>query len=179
MRLKDLLEKTTGSGGSNFDKGDVQNGELIEDLTGTRHYGNFWAINIGLKTFKGFPKIIDNNLDVMSNPITSLDFAPEQVGGYVDLSGTEIHSLQGIGKKVFKEIEGYLYFQGTFIPTHLLGLFLVRNLKGLNLLDKGENDKDKRGIENIINHHLVEGGRDILDCQEELIQHGFKEFAKL
>ena len=53
----------------------------------------------------------------------------------------------------------------------MLGLMLVKGLQEIEFNIKEE-------IEKIFNRHL-QGDKDILDCQEQLITEGFKEYAKL
>jgi hypothetical protein len=61
----------------------------------------------------------------------------------------------------------------------ILSLLKMKNLKIINLstLAKDEHIELDKSCK-IVNKHL-KSGRDILECQEELIENGYKEFAKL
>ena len=104
------------------------------------------------------------------NFLTSLEFCPEKIHGNFNCSHNQLTSLQGIGKKYLKELTGLLDLRGNPIQSHVLGLLLINGLQEVYL-----NNKE---VQEIINKHLA-GERDIFDCQEELIQASFREFAKL
>ena len=73
-------------------------------------------------------------------------------------------------KKIFL-IPVLFLFSCKNLKTHMLGILLIKDLKKISFSDNIE-------VQNIINKHL-DGDRDILECQEELITNGLKEFAKL
>jgi hypothetical protein len=56
------------------------------------------------------------------------------------------------------------------ITSHILGVLLIEGCE-LIILDYPK-------VHNIINKHL-KGDRDVFACQEELIEAGFDEYAKL
>lgn len=60
------------------------------------------------------------------------------------------------------------------IKDSVLGLLLI---KGLTYLDFGIKNKKAPWVQIIFNH--FKGDKDVLECQEELIENGFKEYAKL
>lgn len=63
------------------------------------------------------------------------------------------------------------------IKSNILGIMLIKNLKNIEFMFKTKTNEYEE-IENIINRHL-KSDRDILECQEELIDKGFKQYAKL
>ena len=96
--------------------------------------------------------------------------------------------MTGIGKKCFNKIEGQLSVRNT-IEKNILGLVTIKGLTNVivfePLLKFTFNNipnfifrEDIERASRIINIHLQEN-RDIMDCQEELIQAGYKQFARL
>ena len=101
--------------------------------------------------------------------ITSLEGIPPSINGNVYFANNKIKSLHNIHKQI-KHINGGISFIGNPITSHVLGLLLIDGLKMVFL--------DNTKVEAIINNHL-RGERDVFACQEELIEAGFDEFAKL
>jgi len=117
------------------------------------------------------PQFVGGYFSCYSTKITSLEFAPKFVGSIFNCSDTKITSLKGIGKDYLKEVKGIIYLNDCHeLKSNMLGLLLVKGLQRIYF--------DNNEIEEIFNRHL-QGERDILDAQEELITKGFKEYAKL
>ena len=122
------------------------------------------------KLKKQYPDI-NGYFDCSNRGIITLKFAPKYVGGYFNCYNTKITSLKGIGKDYLKEVKGIIYLNDCHeLKSNMLGLLLVKGLQRIYF--------DNNEIEEIFNRHL-QGERDILDAQEELITEGFKEYAKL
>jgi hypothetical protein len=102
--------------------------------------------------------------------LTSLEGAPFKTYNFLGSGCTSLRSLEGIGKDYLKEVNDVFSISNTGIKSNILGLLKVRNLKAISITD------DKK-LEEIINRHLET--KDIIECQEELIENGYKEFAKL
>ena len=133
--------------------------------------GNFSCDTTDITSLKFAPKHVGGNFNCGSTKITSLEFVPQSVGGSFGCSDTKITSLKGIGKDYLKEVRGEIYLNDCHeLKSNMLGLMLVKGLLGIEF--------NNNEIEEIFNRHL-QGERDILDCQEELITNGFKEYAKL
>ena len=66
----------------------------------------------------------------------------------------------------------------TTLPTNLLGILLLRGVKSITIGHSTSQQAQFRSVSDILNKHL-KGDRDINECQEELIDAGFKEQAKL
>ena len=115
---------------------------------------------------------VGGNFYCSGTNITSLEFAPKFVGGFFNCSSTKITSLKGIGKDYLKEVKGYINLNFcSELKSNMLCLLLVKGLQTIFFDTNYE-------VQYIFNRHLI-GERDILDCQEELITKGFKEYAKL
>ena len=134
--------------------------------------GNFYCYKTDITSLEFVPQSVGGYFYCSSTNITSLEFAPKFVGGFFNCSSTNITSLKGIGKNYLKEVKGYINLNFcSELKSNMLGLMLV---KGLQEIEFSTNKQ----IEEIFNNHL-EGEIDILDCQEELITKGYKEYAKL
>jgi hypothetical protein len=152
---------------------------------GTVHT-SFMVSECNLGSLKGCPISVGARFSVKNNPqITSIDFLPRDAAQYI-LAGTGIKSFQGIEKQIEKINKPYMPGGNIIIPagleSHCLGLLKIPSLKSIDISVADLNKhKPKTGITkmmHIINKHLV-GDRDIIACQEELIEAGLKEFAKL
>lgn len=132
---------------------------------------NFICDSTRIVSLEGAPKIVKGSFNCNKTKITSLNFAPLIVGE-ARFSYNHITSLEGIGRKYFKEcISGILAGFQCPIKSNILGLMLVKGLTGFysNLDDE---------IQDIIHKHLI-GNKDVLELQEELLEKGFKQYAKL
>lgn len=95
---------------------------------------------------------------------------PKFVNGDLDCSDNNFLDLIDIHKKI-KSIKGIADFSRNSIKECVLGLLMIDNLKAVRL--------DNKKVEKIINSYLGKGGKPDVDaCQEELIEAGFKDFAK-
>ena len=149
---------------------DLVNGKLTKQYPDIK--GDFDCSDIHLISLEFAPQSVEGYFDCSRTNITSLEFAPKFVGGFFNCSSTKITSLKGIGKNYLKEVKDYIGFLSCReLKSNMLGLLLVKGLQEIEFNIKEE-------IEKIFNRHLT-GERDILDCQEELITKGFKEYAKL
>ena len=105
--------------------------------------------------FTGFPKIIKSDLVFEDN--------------------CTFTSLKGIDKH-FTEVHGKIYFDANKIKSNVLG---VVKIKGVTEISTSADYRKIHGwkLEEILNKYLRTG--DIFDCQDELIDAGLEEYAKL
>jgi hypothetical protein len=133
--------------------------------------GRFDCALSSLTTLKGCPHTVGNVFTCAGTDITSLVGAPTYVGNSFYCHDTHITSLAGVSK-YFTKIGGEFYCSNIKLPdklpTHVLGLILIPHLQIITL---------GSGIDNIMNKHL--GSGDILACQDELIDAGFVQQARL
>lgn len=101
--------------------------------------------------------------------VNSFETLPESVGGDLFLSNNKFKSLKNIHKHI-KNIKGELYLNQCPIESHVLGVLKIKNLTRINM--------DNKNIQKILNKHLS-GDRDVLACQNDLMDAGFEEFAQL
>ncbi len=105
--------------------------------------------------------------------ITSLDYAPLKCGE-IDCRNNILH-LKGIGKSYLKECQK-LFLPDT-IKLNILGLCRIKKLEKIyifNKVNRTESGDLYEAIE-IVKKYLNTDGS---DCQEELIQNGFNDYAK-
>ena len=129
-----------------------------------------------LTSFEFMPKEIDGEVNCHNNQFTSLEHCPNKINGEFDCHKNKITSLQGI-HKLFEGgyIKGEFDLNSNPITSHVLGLLLIPELPSVLYF---EGNKDCIAAIKIINKHLA-GDRDVIDCQQELIEAGLKQFAQL
>jgi len=143
-------------------------------------YGNFKILqgptSKNLKTMVGCPKIVGGDFSIFSRLVVDIEGIPQIVGGQINFVGTNIESLSEIHKKL-KECRGEIITLPSATKSSVLRLLLIKRLLIVRQLLPKKVGPEIRWS-NILNKHL-QGDRDVLACQEELISAGFKEFAKL
>lgn len=165
MKLKELFE----NGDIRIASHNFKDGKFI------KHYndefkGNFYCNSYRLTSIEGAPSIVIGNFGCHDNDLTNLEGAPISVIGDFYCNNNKLESLKGIGKEYLKRIDKAFYAFRNPIKSNVLGILLIKNCK--------EIDIDNKKVQKIINKYLTED-RDILECREELVQAGFKEYAKL
>lgn len=139
-----------------------------------RVHGAFQVQNNALTSMKGGPEYVGGDFDVDNNSLTSFEFSPRDIRGDYFCSSNHITSLEGIHKHI-DSIDGH-FIAGPVsnehkatITSHVLGLLKIKKLQGVDI--------NNRPVEDILDKYLPEG--DIIECQQELIEAGFDDFAKL
>jgi len=135
--------------------------------------GNFNCSHTNITSLEGGPSYVGGNFSCYGTNITSLEQVPSWVGGHFNCVVTKITSLHNIHKQI-KHIGGQLYLSNT-VKSHILGVMFITGLDKIEI-DKG--NKIQKQVENIINKHLADD-RNVHLVQEELLEAGLKEFAKL
>lgn len=149
-------------------------------------------VNTTKLDYAGF--VIKSNFVCSSSQITSLEGSPVFVGGYFSCSFTEITSLEGAPRYVGEDFTCYRtkiksllnvhkqikHIGGSFqlpntIKSNVLGVMYIKGLKSIQF---DQRTKKQKQVEIIINKHLS-GDRDVHACQEELLEAGLGEYAKL
>jgi len=103
-----------------------------------------------------------------NNKLDSFIGMPSNIGGDLYLDNNNISSLHNLHKHL-KKLDHKFFCDQNPIKSHILSVFFI---KGLNFIEI-----DNKQVQKIVNDNLNEG--DVHKCQEELIQAGFEEFAKL
>lgn len=175
MKLQELLEQ------QRVIKGDVRlpiktinlNYEGLP-LSNAVIKGDFDVAYTAITSLEGSPSWVGGNFYCEHTKIRSLEGSPSWVGGNYNCDHTKITSLHNIHKQI-KHIGGTLTLSDT-IKSNVLGVVMIKELKGI--LFAAATTPEQKGVANIINKHLA-GDRNVHACQEELIEAGLKEFAKL
>ena len=129
--------------------------------------GNFYCEEVDLYTLKGAPHTVGKVFSCSYNlNLRSLEYAPSNTESFHSYS-TDIISLHNIHKTV-KSISRK-FIGNHEISSSVLGLLLIKNLDEVDI---------NYEVDHILNKYLADS-RDIHACQEELIQAGFAEHAKL
>lgn len=133
---------------------------------------NIEIINcINIKSLVKLPEKV-HNLTLDSLEIDSLKNTPKIVTG--DFVFTDCHNVTTYDDMPV-QIDGLLDIedQNFDIPElkHYLKFFKIKNLRRINC--------DYPKVQNIMNKHLSSSERSIIECQEELIDAGLKDFARL
>ena len=131
-----------------------------------------------LTSLKGAPSLIPNDFICNDNSLTSLEGAPSSIGRDFRCARNRLTSLSMIHKHI-KHIGGSISMHQNSIEGCVLGLLLIDGLKGIRIT-LGEDEKFSM-VCDIINRYLVNtrGRGALIDCQNELLDEGLEEYAKL
>ena len=134
--------------------------------------GNFACSNNQLTSLTGAPASVGGDFSCFNNKLTSLAGAPSSVGGIFACSNNQLTSLTGI-HKIIKKMNGIFFAKSNGIKSHVLGLLMMPGCKKIEL-DNGE-------VQDILNKYLPNTGGNqwVMQCQTELIEAGYREYAKL
>jgi len=98
-----------------------------------------------------------------------LEFAPKTIGSIFYATQNQITSLKNIHKQISSIGGRLMYVDDNPITSNILGVLLIKGL--FSIIGDGPAFK-------ILQEH-ARGNKDVLECQEELISAGYKEYAKL
>lgn len=149
---------------------------MLESLQGCPNTvgGGFIVQRTSIKSFVGCPARVGTSTTLSSDLISSTEGLPLHVGGTLYLSAVpNIISFHNIHKHC-KYIQNLLEIDATKVRSHVLGVLLIKGLRGL----KHTWGNDGTDWRQIINSHLQKD-RDIIACQHELIEAGYEEYARL
>jgi hypothetical protein len=127
----------------------------------------FECSGTSLTTLKGVAHFVGKSFRCNNLPITSFEGAPMIINGNFSCYDVSVAALKGIGKKYARHIGGKFVSNREF--THMLGLVLVEGLQLVNTCNPP--------VDTILNKYLGTG--DIISAQDELIDAGFREQARL
>jgi len=169
----------------------IMNCEELETLKGAPTWigGDFSCSNSKkLQTLKYGPEIVEGIYDCDNcNELTSLKYGPTTVNSHFNCSNCEkLESLEGAPISIKGAVHvmncpkltklshfKYIKWDMDLSNTPIDNLLYVFKIKELTVIKTG-NDK----VDKIINKHLS-SDRDIMACQEELIEAGLGRYARL
>lgn len=146
--------------------------------------GDFDIEKNRLISFDNFPDEILGSLDCSRNKLKSLEGCPK-VYGHVAFFGNPITSFHDVHKHLQCNSEFYMNVED--IKDSILGFLLVKHLKKFIIVSitgdaiTSSFDKELSGPFDILNKYLpnTRGKEAVFECQSELIEAGFEQFAKL
>jgi hypothetical protein len=139
----------------------VKFGTVLED---------FYCYNNKLTSLQGAPSSVGGFFSCNNNKLTSLEGAPSSIGRTgISCDNNKLTSLEGI-HKVFKRINGRFHCDDNPITSGGIGLILIEGLTKI---------RADHPAFLIIEKYLGQGKKGLLLCQDELIDAGYEEFAKL
>jgi hypothetical protein len=148
-------------------------GRLITKDTKNEHWeGDFYCSGNQLTSLDGAPASVGGYFSCFSNELTSLAGAPASIGGNFICRDNRLTSLAGI-HKIIKKMNGEFNAVGNDIKSHVLGLLMIPDCKEVLL--------DNKEVQKILNKYLPNkgGNQAVMKCQTELIEAGYRDFAKL
>jgi hypothetical protein len=171
MKFSEFIKEEDG--GSLIGK--TINGKLITKDTKNEHWeGDFNCYNNKqLTSLAGAPASVGGHFGCFNNKqLTSLAGAPASVGSDFNCANNKLTSLAGI-HKIIKKMDGEFYASSNDIKSHVLGLLMIPGCKKVKL--------DNKEVEDILNKYLPNTGGNqwVMQCQTELIEAGYREYAKL
>jgi hypothetical protein len=140
------------------------------------HFGCNKCAN--LTSLKGCPKIISSFFDCSyCTSLTSLEGAPMEVNMFFNtIKCTSLESLKGIGKDYLLKLKGDLNLQNcSNLKSNVLGLLKIKEIDHVDF--SNPQVKHFKNLQKIIDKYLKR--KDLLGCQDELIENGFSQYAKL
>lgn len=145
--------------------------DKLESLEGSpdRVHGVYGFNLKALKSLKGGPTICTDLYSIDNAPVlVSLEGMPKKIeNGFISI--TNCPNLESL-KHVSTEIKGNFNFVKCPKVKDALTIFKI---KGINNIFH-----DNKKLEHILQKHY-DNGRDVVECQEELIDVGLKEYARL
>jgi hypothetical protein len=125
-----------------------------------------------LTSLLGAPDVVDGFFSCSHNKLTSLAGSPVCINGGFQCCSNKLNDLKDI-HKVIKKINGKLVAFGNRIEAHILGVLLIAGVTEFQI--------DNEKVTKIVNKHLpnCKGLRGALECQAELIDAGFEDYAQL
>lgn len=141
--------------------------------------GDFNVQQQNLTTFENFPFDVKGDIEAWGNHFTSLEGITPHIGGVLDICLCNgLKSFKNIGKMV-KKCKSIIV--PAALESNILSVLLIPNLERIHHED---NEVTEREIPELakalqIMQHQLNGDRDVMDGQEELIQAGLREFARL
>ncbi len=163
--------------------------------------GDVFVANNPLESLDGCPHEIGNDFSVANTNITSLAGGPKKVGSDYVASKTGITNLEGIAQHIgwalylrdcknlkdLKGIDKHVKFIGaglllddTNITSHMLGIFRIKGLKSVSMSDTKIRQLVNSILDRLNDNDPERKSADmLLDAQEELIENGYEDLAKL
>lgn len=142
--------------------------------------GSFWIGDEKITNLQGCPEIVEGDDCFISGGFSSLEGITRYVQtGQMTIESPSLTSLKDIHKHI-----SYIHDRLDFLAPIKSNILGILKIKGIRTLGLGVEMKNYPEFEQcnevfgILRKHLAKD-RNILECQEELMDNGFKEYAKL
>ena len=207
IAVKDDLKVYDDLLGVTVNIGIVDNPQVITKDTQDRAWDTYFDIGgVHVRSLQYCPKVIKGWFQANNNPyLESLEHGPTSVGGSYDVSNTGISSLDGFpahvgsildfsechhlhslhdihrhtkNARVVKFNARELKNSERDVLESVLGLILIEGLERIEIY-YGNSSRTQDPLHDILNSHLGRGRSGLIDCQNELLDAGLDEFAKL
>ena len=138
--------------------------------------GHFICSNNKLTSLVGAPSSVSGYFNCSDNQLMSLTGAPSSINGYFNCAYNELTSLHDV-HKIIKKMDGWFSAGNNPITSCVLGVLLIEGCKKLDI----NGDAIALEVRDIVNKYLPNacGFQGVLECQNELLDAGFDEYAKL
>jgi len=161
--------------------------QKLTSLNGSpeRIMGSFDVSHNRLVDLRGSPKEVDTSFFCNHNQLTSLEGAPKLIGHSFSCSNNKIESLHDVHRHLHT-VRDSMWFSYNPIKECLLGLLLLDQLRTIGSAVNFRNYPfaSQAGLDracDIVNKYLPNTlGRSVLiACQNEMLDAGLEEYAKL
>lgn len=154
-------------------------GSKLKSLKGAPERVNGWmdcSDNL-LTSFVGGPKTVATEFNASLNLLTSLEGAPTDMGNIRLTHNSHLTNLKDVHKHI-KSLNGIFNVEGCPLKSHVLGLLLIDGLTWVFM--------DNKDVQNILNKYITKIDNSmnmrrqfLLQAQEDMIEAGLEEYAKL
>ena len=190
MKLIQLLREEieddrTISGELNIMNDGAFKGQLFNQIDLVK--GDLFVFNVSIITdLSGFPEKATGEVAIRQcHNLQTLEGSLMSVGEFVLFDLPKLTSLSGIGRKFithFSEQDAGIWLS-THITSSILGIMVIKGGCLTSIVGNGSGveivPKDLKECCKIVTSHLQKHEPDMLECKEELMNNGLREFAKL
>ena len=158
--------------------------------------GVFDLDRLGLRSLKGCPQRVDGDFCCNHNHLTTLEGGPTWVGGYYMVRHNKLENVDNIAEHIggslglennnlaglhnihkhLKFIKGNIYLANNPVKGFLLGTLLIKACQSV-WTTRGQQNK----LTQILNNYLpnTKGNQAVMQCQTELIEADYRDYARL
>lgn len=145
----------------------------LKDFRGSK-VRDFSVSNNNLTDLVGAP-VECNEFNASSNKLTTLEGSPRIIHGFYSVRQNKLTNLKGIHKLIDQVDEGF-NMNLNLITSNILGIFIIKgDWRFINVFKS--TSKWGKVMQEL--NEIKKRTSDVMDAQEELIQMGMKDYAKL
>ena len=146
--------------------------KITKDTPNEVWTGHFYCSEKNITSLEYCPIEVHGNFDCSYNKLKTLEHCPKEIHGNFNCSNIKLKSLKGIHKQLY-EMNGVFYAHNNPIISHVIGILLVKGCKKIYITDSK--------VMYILNKYLpnTSGMKSVIECQSELLDAGFEDYAQL